>query len=126
VLVGPPTLLMSLRTVASIWRYEWQGENAQEIARLAGELRDKVGLSLADLNGVAEKIDGALSAHNDAVKRLCTGRGNGLSLGKSHARLGVKTRRSMPAMLVDSLPLATAAADDALVQEAEAVVGLPH
>ena len=42
VLVGPPTLLMTMRTVASIWRYEQQGQNAQEIARLAGGLCDKV------------------------------------------------------------------------------------
>jgi DNA recombination protein RmuC len=126
VLVGPPTLLMSLRTVASIWRYERQGENAQEIARLAGELCDKVGLSLADLNSVAEKIAAALSAHNDAVKRLCTGRGNALSLGNRLRALGVKTRHAIPPMLVDDLPLTTAAADDALAPEAEAAVGLPH
>ena len=56
VLVGPPTLLMTMRTVASIWRYELQGQNAQDIARLAGDLCDKVSMSLTDLNGVAEKI----------------------------------------------------------------------
>ena len=42
VLVGPPTLLMTMRTVGSIWRYEDQGRNAQDIARLAGSLCDKV------------------------------------------------------------------------------------
>ena len=41
VLVGPSTLLMTMRTVASIWRYEQQGQNAQEIARLAGDLCDR-------------------------------------------------------------------------------------
>ena len=81
VLVGPPTLLMTMRTVASIWRYELQGQNAQEIARLAGELCDKVSMSLVDLNTVAERIQGALTAHNEAVKRLATGRGNAVSIG---------------------------------------------
>jgi DNA recombination protein RmuC len=100
VLVGPPTLLMTMRTVASIWRYELQGQNAQEIARVAGELCDKVSMSLSDLNGVAEKINGALAAHNDAVKRLATGRGNALSLGERIRNMGVKTRRPMPPMLV--------------------------
>src|SRR5262249_17527846 len=76
VLVGPSTLLMTMRTVASIWRYELQGQNAQEIARLAGELCDKVSASLDDLSGVAVKINAALSAHNGAVKRLSAGRGN--------------------------------------------------
>jgi DNA recombination protein RmuC len=101
VLVGPSTLLMTMRTVASIWRYELQGQNAQEIARLAGELCDKVSMSLGDLNGVAEKINAALSAHNGAVKRLSAGRGNVLSIGARMRDLGVKTKRPIPAMLVD-------------------------
>jgi len=101
VLVGPSTLLMTMRTVASIWRYELQGQNAQEIARLAGELCDKVSLSLGDLNGVAEKITVALNTHNEAVKRLATGRGNVLSIGARMRDLGVKARRPMPPILVD-------------------------
>jgi DNA recombination protein RmuC len=85
VLVGPSTLLMTMRTVASIWRYELQGQNAQDIARLAGELCDKVSLSLGDLNGVTEKITAVLNTHNAAVKRLSTGRGNVLSIGARRA-----------------------------------------
>ena len=103
VLVGPSTLLMTMRTVASIWRYELQGQHAQEIARLAGDLCDKVSASLSDLNGVAEKINGALSAHNEAVKRLATGKGNALSLGDRIRSLGVKTKRPTPDMLVDGI-----------------------
>jgi DNA recombination protein RmuC len=109
VLVGPPTLLMTMRTVASIWQYELQGQNAQEIARLAGELCDKVSMSLGDLNGVAEKINGALAAHNEAVKRLSTGRGNALSVGERIRSLEVKSKRPMPAMLVDGVAIATGA-----------------
>src|SRR5205807_2210878 len=100
VLVGPPTLLMTMRIVASIWRYELQGQNAQEIARLAGDLCDKVSMSLNDLNVVAEKIGGALNAHNEAVKRLSTGKGNALYIGDRIRSLGVKTKRPMPSMLV--------------------------
>src|SRR6516165_2289756 len=101
VLVGPSTLLMTMRTVASIWRYELQGQNAQQIARLAGELCDKVSLSLGDFNGVAEKITAALNTHNEAVKRLSTGRRNALSIGIRMRELGVKAKRQMPAMLGD-------------------------
>jgi DNA recombination protein RmuC len=109
VLVGPATLLMTMRTVASIWRYELQGQNAQEIARLAGELCDKISMSLGDLNGVADKLNGALAAHNEAVKRLSTGRGNVLSMGDRIRGLGVKTRRPMPAMLVDGVSITSEA-----------------
>ncbi|HTV90102.1 MAG TPA: DNA recombination protein RmuC [Stellaceae bacterium] len=107
VLVGPSTLLMTMRTVASIWRYELQGQNAQEIARLAGELCDKVRLSLVDLNIVAEKMADAAGAHNAAVKRLSTGRGNALSLGERIRSLGVKSR-PLPAMLVDGMTVTAA------------------
>jgi DNA recombination protein RmuC len=117
VLVGPSTLLMTMRTVASIWRYELQGQNAQEIARLAGELCDKVGMSLEDLNVVAAKLADAGAAHNSAVKRLSTGRGNALAIGDRMRGLGVKTRRAMPAVLVDGAAIGPAewaaeAADD--------------
>jgi DNA recombination protein RmuC len=100
VLVGPPTLLMTLRTVASIWRYELQAQNAQEIAKLAGALCDKVSASLADLNVVADRMNNALSAHNDAVKRLSTGKGNVLSIGERIRNLGAKTKTPMPPMNV--------------------------
>jgi len=114
VLVGPSTLLMTMRTVGSIWRYEQQGENAQEIARLAGDLCDKVSLSLEDMNTVAEKISIALSTHNEAIKRLATGKGNALTLGERIRALGVKTKRSAPSMLVDgvALPAATRESDE--------------
>ena len=111
VLVGPPTLLMTMRTVASIWRYEMQGQNAQDIARLAGDLCDKVSASLIDLNGVAEKIIGALNAHNEAVKRLSTGKGNAISVGERIRSLGVKTKRPMPPMLVDGVIITTPTED---------------
>jgi DNA recombination protein RmuC len=111
VIVGPPTLLMTMRTVASIWRYELQGQNAQDIARLAGDLCDKVSAGLGDLNGVAERITEALSAHNEAVKRLAIGKGNALSIGQRIRNLGVKTKKPMPAMLVDGVSLSSASED---------------
>jgi hypothetical protein len=42
-----------------------------------------------------------LNTHNEAVKRLSTGRGNVLSIGVRMRELGVKAKRPMPAMLVD-------------------------
>ena len=109
VLVGPPTLLMTMRTVASIWRYEQQGQNAQEIARLAGEMCDKISLSLMDLNGAADKIRGALDAHNEAVRRLSTGKGNALSIGDRMRTLGVATRRPSPDLSVDGVSVPSGA-----------------
>jgi DNA recombination protein RmuC len=103
VLTGPSTLLMTMRTIDSIWSYERRNQNAQEIARLAGDLCDKLSLSLADLNGVAEKINTALNAHNEALKRLFTGRGNALSIGERLRTLGAKAKGPMPPALIDGI-----------------------
>jgi DNA recombination protein RmuC len=111
VLVGPPTLLMTLRTVASIWRYQQQGENAQEIARLAGELCDKITNSIGDLNVVAEKMQSALGAHSEAMKRLFTGRGNALLIGDRIKSLGVKAKQP-PNVVIDGLPVSIGSAED--------------
>ena len=78
---------------------------------LAGDLCDKVSTSLADLNGVAEKITDALTAHNEAVKRLSTGKGNALSIGQRIRSMGVKTKKPMPSMLVDGVSLAPPSED---------------
>jgi DNA recombination protein RmuC len=110
VLVGPSTLLMTMRTVHRMWQYERQSENAQEIARLAGEMCDKVSASLGDLNSVAEKIKAALDAHYGAVKRLSTGRQNVLTIGERIRGLGVGTKTEPPTMLIEGV--STAAISD--------------
>lgn len=97
VLVGPPTLLMTARTVASIWRYELQARNSEEIARLSGVLCDKIADSLNDLQQIGEFLERAASFHQEAVKRLSSGKGNALSIGQRIRKLGVKSRKALPA-----------------------------
>jgi DNA recombination protein RmuC len=122
VLVGPPTLLMTMRTVASIWHYQLQGDNAQEIARLAGDLCDKVSLSLGDLNGVAEKMSAALGAHSSTVKRFVTGKRNALWLGERIRELGVKPKRTVPPVMIDGVSITSGDDDD----DEEAFLPLPE
>ncbi|MDM6737508.1 DNA recombination protein RmuC, partial [Enterobacter hormaechei] len=40
----PTTLLVALRTIANLWRYEHQSRNAQQIADRASKLYDKMRL----------------------------------------------------------------------------------
>lgn len=119
VLVGPGTLLMTMRTVASIWRYELQAQNAQQIARLAGDLCDKITLSLTDLQAVSDKMQAAMATHEGAVKRLSTGKGNALSIGERIKMLGVKTRRAAPALAVNGIPLMGADEEDTIEDATE-------
>ena len=91
---------MTMRTVASLRDYELQNQNAQEIARLAGNLLDKISAGLDDFNKVAGKLADAAIAHSEAMKKLSTGRGNALSIGGHIRRLGVKAK-AFPQVLVD-------------------------
>ncbi|HEX4077760.1 MAG TPA: DNA recombination protein RmuC [Rhizomicrobium sp.] len=96
VMVSPSTLFMTMQTVASIWRYERQNENAQAIAQQAGQLFDKLAGFVDDLNSVSQKIQAASEAHAEAVKKLSKGKGNALSRAQKLKSLGVSSRKDFP------------------------------
>lgn len=52
-IIGPTTLLIALRTIASIWRYEYQNRNAQELVRQCTALYDKFVGFVADLEDIS-------------------------------------------------------------------------
>jgi len=95
VLVTPTTLLATLKTVASIWRQEKQNRNALEIARLGGELYDKFVGFTNDLDDVGKRIDQARTAHESAVNKLVTGRGNVVRTIEKMRELGLKTKKEI-------------------------------
>jgi DNA recombination protein RmuC len=101
VLVGPSTLLMTLRTVASLWRYEHQNRNAQAIASEAGKLHDKLVASIEDLNEVSDKIRKAASAHDSAMRKLAHGKGNALSRANRMKSMGAPAKKEIPLIVID-------------------------
>jgi DNA recombination protein RmuC len=58
-LVSPTTLLVALRTIANLWRYEHQSRNAQLIADRASKLYDKMRLFVDDMSSVGQSLDRA-------------------------------------------------------------------
>ena len=100
VMVSPSTLFMSMQTVASIWRYERQNENAQVIAQQAGQLFDKLVGFVDDLNNVSQKLQSAADAHADAMKKLSTGKGNALARAQKLKTLGVASKKDLPVVLL--------------------------
>jgi len=100
VMVSPSTLFMSMQTVASIWRYERQNENAQIIAQQAGQLYDKLAGFVGDLNDVSQKLQSAADAHAEAMKKLATGKGNALARAQKLKSLGVSSKKDIPVVLL--------------------------
>lgn len=102
IIVGPTTLLATLRTVQSIWRYERQNKNAEEIARQAGAMHDKFIGFVGDLEKISEHLQRAGQAQESAMNKLSQGKGNLVSSTQRLEKLGAKVKKTMPASVVDS------------------------
>ena len=113
-LVSPATLLMALRTIHNIWRYEHQSQNAQEIARQAEEMHKKLVDFVSAMIGVGTQLQRAQDNYDTAFKRLKTGRGNLINRAQSIVKLGgIKPKKPLPEELLQQA--AENAADENLL-----------
>lgn len=101
VIVSPSTLLATLRTVASIWKQERQNQNVQEIARLGGEIHDKLVSTMDDLKKIDEDFGRMHDRYKDSYKRLYTGKGNVIRTAKKMESLGAKSKKQINPGLLD-------------------------
>jgi DNA recombination protein RmuC len=101
-IVSPTTLLISLRTIAGIWRYEYQNRNAQELVRQCAAMYDKFVGFVADLEDVGKKIDQARSSYDGAYSKLKTGKGNLIRQAERVRELGLKPNKLLPQQLTDT------------------------
>jgi DNA recombination protein RmuC len=99
VLVGPSTLLPTLKTVESIWKNEKQNQNALEIARSGGLLYDKFVLFCEDLIAVGKSLQGAQNSYEEAMKKLRDGKGNLLRQSERLKEFGVRSQKQIPQSL---------------------------
>ncbi len=101
VIVSPTTLIATLRTIASIWKNEYQSRNAIEIARQSGNLYDKFVGFTSDLLKIGRSMDSAKDTYEEAMNKLTTGKGNLISRVENIQKLGAKTSKSLDEKLVD-------------------------
>lgn len=100
-LVGPSTLLATLRTVANIWRNEQQNQNALAIAEEGGRLYDKFVGFVSTLESVGKNIEQAQSQYQAAYKQLSEGRGNLVNRAEKLRKLGVKAGKQLDRQLAE-------------------------
>ena len=101
VIVSPSTLLATLRTIANIWRQEYQNNNVLEIARQSGALYDKFQGLVSDLIELGNRMKTMHGSYDNAMKKLYTGRGNLIKSVENIKKLGAKTSKSLPQSLLD-------------------------
>ncbi len=99
-LVSPTTLMVALRTIANLWRYENQNHNAKLIAERAAKLYDKLRLFVNDMEQVGQSLDRATQGYRGAMNKLVVGRGNLIRQAEGFKTLGVEVKRDISPQLV--------------------------
>lgn len=95
-MVSPTTLVIALRTIASIWRYEYQNRNAQELVRQCTALYEKFVGFVSDMEEVGQRLGAAQSSYDDAYGKLVSGKGNLVRQVERIRELGLKPAKSLP------------------------------
>ncbi|HET8730158.1 MAG TPA: DNA recombination protein RmuC [Moraxellaceae bacterium] len=116
VIVSPTTLLATLRTVESIWRYERQNVNAEKIAKEAGLLHDKFVVLTNHLDDLGRALERSQESYRKTQASLS---GHGGLVGKvdNLRRLGARTKKTLAAASGSALTAADLADDDAVFDE---------
>jgi DNA recombination protein RmuC len=105
VIVSPSTLLATLRTVANIWRQEYQNKNAIEIANKAGDMYDKFVGFVDDLIAVGTKMRDSQKAYEGAMNKLKEGSGNLVKRAEDLKKLGAKASKAIDQRLIERADL---------------------
>ncbi|CAA6803649.1 MAG: DNA recombination protein RmuC [uncultured Sulfurovum sp.] len=95
-LVGPTTLLIGLRAIENVWKYEKQTQNAKEIANRAGALYDKFVSFSDDMVKLSRQFDTLQGSFESAKKRLSHGKGNIVRQVEQLKEMGAKTSKEIP------------------------------
>jgi len=101
VLVSPATLLATLRTIANVWKQEYQNKNSLEIAQQGADLYDKFVAFAEDMIKVGKHMDDSKKTYGEAMNKLIDGKGNLVKRAENMRKLGLKATKQLPQGLID-------------------------
>jgi DNA recombination protein RmuC len=104
VMVSPSTLLVTLRTINSIWLQEKQTRHAIDIARESGKLYDKFVGFVEDMQKLGDRIDGVHKSYDESMKKLSTGTGNLITRVEKIKHMGAKASKQLPQKYLNDKP----------------------
>ena len=107
IIVSPTNILAILRTIESIWKTERQNKNTQKIAEDAAALYDKFVDFLKDLESTQKYMQNAGESFDKAMLKLSSGRGNLIKKTEDLRKLGLKTKKQIPADYLEDEELIT-------------------
>lgn len=99
-LASPTNLMIALRTIENLWRFEQQEKNGRLIAEQAGKLYDKLRLFSQNMLDVGTQLGKAQDSYDHALKQLSQGRGNVIGQAESLKAMGVPVKKPLPESLI--------------------------
>jgi DNA recombination protein RmuC len=100
ILLSPTLLLGAMKLVRDYWKRDEVNQNAQEIAKRAGALYEKLAGFVANMDNVGAYLEKAKGAYDAAYGQLKSGRGNLISQATQLKQLGIAGKKELPKDLV--------------------------
>ncbi|MFT6138985.1 MAG: DNA recombination protein RmuC [Marinobacter maritimus] len=100
-LASPTNLMIALRTIENLWRFEQQEHNGRLIAQQAGKLYDKLRLFSENMLDVGSQLNKAQNSYDRALKQFSQGRGNLIQQAEQLKEMGVTVTKPLPENLVE-------------------------
>lgn len=94
-LICPSTLLISLRTIYSLWKYQYQNINARKIADRAAVLYEKFAGFVEDVENIGKSLGRSQELWQKARHKLSHGPGNLVRQCEILTELGVKPKKQL-------------------------------
>ncbi len=101
IIVTPTTLLATLKTIESIWRYERQSQNAQKIVDRASSIYDKLRGFVEDMEKLGKQFSTTNRTYENAMGKLTRGKGNLINQAQQFVEMGVKIKKQIPKTVMD-------------------------
>lgn len=95
ILVSPTTLMVTLRTIQSIWRQEKQNKNTLDIVKQAEDLYDKFIGFVDSLQDLDSSLKASRKNFDEAMNRAKTGKGNLFGRFEKLKDLGLKPSKQL-------------------------------
>ena len=96
ILCTAPTLLVTLKAVATFWKQDRQSKNVQAIAERGGALYDKFAGLIDDLESLGLQLGKTRDSYEAAMNKIKTGKGNLLAQVEDLKKLGAKAKKTLP------------------------------
>lgn len=104
-LASPTNLMIALRTIENLWRFQQQEENGRLIAKQAGKLYDKLRLFSQNMLDVGAQLGKVQTTYDHALKQFSQGRGNIIQQAENLKGMGVPVKQPLPNSLVETSKL---------------------